>query len=152
MPPWLVEEFEALNRAHFDGKLPPIFIAVQKTVTATPAALHSSQGVSPVIFIHPAVAAQDRRWLRDSLLHELVHYALIVETGDGDMRHGEAFVGRANAIGQTLGVEAVPAGTDEAQEWPQSVRGRDYPRWTGIWRMPFSTRRPVPRRGSGTIG
>jgi hypothetical protein len=137
-PQWILADFDALNREHFGGKLRPIKIVVQKppfgtAAATTPGSVVLEDGkrikVNAVMFIHPRVAAQDRRWVRDTILHEMVHVALDQEEDDGDKEHGQRFVVRANAIGQSLGLPPVEPGSDEAVDWPQSLRGVGFPAW-----------------------
>ena len=94
-PPWMFELFDTLNAGHFDGSLPRPKLGVQNWLGHLAAYIPKVR----MIWIHPRTAQQDRKYVADSLLHEMVHYALEAETGDHVQDHGNAFVERANKIG-----------------------------------------------------
>lgn len=127
IPPWIEEIFEELNSRHFGGdlKCPRFGVSSLGDHFASYA-----PGVH-LIFLHPRTLDQSRRFIADTLLHELVHYALEVRTGRHEKDHGPAFVALANEIGCSLGLPPVSIGTDAVLEWPQSVRPKDYAPWQG---------------------
>jgi predicted SprT family Zn-dependent metalloprotease len=118
------ELFDELNREHFDGGLQRPKFAVDKLGHYAFYAPHVE-----IIFMHPRTLDQERKFVADTLLHELLHYALEVRTEDHAQDHGAAFVGLANEIGARLGLPAVQVGTDAVVEWPQSVRPVAYSPW-----------------------
>ncbi|MEO8902202.1 MAG: SprT-like domain-containing protein [Polyangiaceae bacterium] len=127
VPSWLPDMFADLNARHFDGRLP-----------LPPFAVLSLNGwfgfYAPkihMISLHPRTLDQDRAFVADTLLHEMVHYALEVETGDHEQNHGPRFVEMANRIGNSLGLRQVQLGSDSVLEWPQSVRPADHAPWRG---------------------
>ena len=129
-PDWLEEAFDELNQKYFDGKLSKPEIAVYKTPGTTAAAtVPTDEAV--VVFINPRIIEQDRRWAIDTLLHEMIHIALIEQNGDGDAAHAERFTAHAKRIGATAGLRDVEAGSEGARNWPQSVRRSSYPPWDG---------------------
>jgi SprT-like family len=125
IPDWLLDEFNALNARHFGGLLPrPRGFRVND--------LGYKAFYVPEVrlfFFHRRTLDQDRKFISDTLLHEMIHCALELETGDHAQDHGQPFVDRANAIGATLGLRSVELGTDEVLDWPQSVRPPDYCPW-----------------------
>jgi predicted SprT family Zn-dependent metalloprotease len=125
VPASVGETFDELNSAHFGGALPrPKFV-----VNGLGGRFANYAPQVHLIFLHPRMLDQSRRFVADTLLHELVHYALELRTGDHDQGHGPAFVSLANEIGAKLGVPRVTLGTEAVLEWPQSVRPADYAPW-----------------------
>jgi hypothetical protein len=136
----LVEDFEELNTQFFGGLLkPPIFSVSPPPfgtyAATTPSSIKREDGtrmrVNQVMFIHPSTVRQGRRYVRDTLLHEMVHIALDAEDGDGDKEHGSRFASRANDLGRLLALPPVLSLSDGAIEWPQSVRPSSY---HGAWK------------------
>jgi hypothetical protein len=125
IPAWLDEVFDQLNRDHFQGALARPKFAVSKLGGR----FANYAPTVHLIFIHPRTPDQDRRFVGDTLLHELVHYALELRTGDHAQDHGPAFVDLANVIGARIRLPAVRLGSDAVLEWPQSVRPEGYSPW-----------------------
>jgi predicted SprT family Zn-dependent metalloprotease len=119
------ELFNELNVAHFNGTLAPPKFFINKLGGQ----YASYAPIARIIFFHPRTLDQDRKYVSDSLLHELLHYALEIRTGDHAQDHGSHFVNLANEIGARLGLPMVQLGTDAVLEWPQSVRPKDYAPW-----------------------
>ncbi|RYZ18021.1 MAG: hypothetical protein EOO70_00135 [Myxococcaceae bacterium] len=125
IPKWLDQIFNDLNNKHFGGSLQrPDF-----SVSSMGGHFAFYAPVVRMIFFHPRTLDQTREFITDTLLHELVHYALEVRTGDHSQDHGPAFVQLANEIGAALRLPAVQQGTDAVITWPQSVRPKDYAPW-----------------------
>jgi predicted SprT family Zn-dependent metalloprotease len=131
MPPDLEHEvvaiFDSLNAAHFGGELPR-----PKFMQSALLAFGYYMSRVHIIALHPRTLQQDRKYIADTVLHELVHYALELRTGDHDKDHGKAFVDLANEIGASLGLPAVCEGNAAVLEWPQSVRPADYAPWRKV--------------------
>lgn len=123
VPLWLEEEFDGLNARFFDGQLPRLHFMVNRWA-GQPAGYFAIK--TGAVFFHPGTIEQGREFVADSLLHELVHHALRLGTGDADGDHGVRFVAMANRIGARLGLPLVDPGTDAAEWWPQSVRPEGY--------------------------
>jgi len=123
IPTWVEEDFDSLNTQFFGGRLPRLRFMINK-LAGHPAGY--IPGRTSAVFIHPGTIQQGRKFVADSLLHELVHHALYQESGDVDREHGVRFVTMANTIGAQLGLPPVEADTDGALWWPQSVRPGGY--------------------------
>jgi hypothetical protein len=123
-------EDRGTKRIGNEGELTKPVVAIYKTPGKTTAA---TVPVEPdlVIFIGPRIIEQDQRWGHDTLLHEMIHVALIEENGDGDAEHGKRFITWANKIGQNYDLPKVAPCSSEARSWPQSVRPSTYPEWNG---------------------
>jgi len=84
-----------------------------------------------------AAPADSAAFLRDVLLHELVHVELGTETEPSYKGHGPRFAARCNRIGELLGLPQVAArprrkggdGPADCAFWPLSVRP---PGWYGL--------------------
>lgn len=125
IPGWLNEVFDEMNAKHFGGALPRPTFSVNKL-----GGRYANYAPRVrIIFLHPRTLDQDRKFVADTLLHELVHYALELRTGDHAQDHGAAFVALANEIGASLGLPAVTIGSDAVVEWPQSLRPTDCAPW-----------------------
>lgn len=124
-PAWLNELFDDLNRQHFAGEIPKPKFAVNKLGGQ----FANYAPIAHLIFFHPRTLEQDRKFVADTLLHELLHYVLELRTGDHAPDHGPAFVALANEIGAKLGLPEVSLGSNAVLEWPQSVRPPDYAAW-----------------------
>jgi hypothetical protein len=123
---WLDEMFDTLNSAHFKGALPrPTFASANHEGKF---AVYVPKPYVAIVF-HPRTLEQARRWIADSLLHEMVHMGLDDGNLNTGQEHGRDFVARANKIGQMLGLRPVSPGTDQAINWPQSVRKKGYAEW-----------------------
>jgi predicted SprT family Zn-dependent metalloprotease len=120
----LVAIFDALNARHFGGVLPRPKRFLQMNFGGCFAFYMPKV---QILGLHPRTLEQDEKFIADSLLHELVHYALELRTGDHDQHHGEAFIALANEIGASLGLPAVASTT--VTEWPQSLRPAEYAPW-----------------------
>lgn len=120
----LVAFFDEVNAQHFGGTLPRPKKFLQMDFGGTFAFYMPKVHI---IGFHPRTLQQEDRWLSDSLLHEMVHYALELRTGDHHQHHGQAFVDLANELGAPLGLPSVNATT--VIDWPQSVRPKGYARW-----------------------
>ena len=126
IPPWMPEEFALLNARHFGGALPePGDFLVNNW--AGQFAVYAPQ--VHLFFFHQRTLDQDRKWISDTLLHEMLHYALELESGDHEQHHGTRFVNLANKIGASLGLPSLAIGDDRVLEWPQSVRPAGYCAW-----------------------
>lgn len=124
IPPWIDDEFDRLNAEHFQGKLPRPKWGENKMRKAAVATIGPGKHL---VWFHPdMLRLMSRKFVGDSMLHELVHVALAEENGDGGQDHGRRFVHLANNIGAKLGLLAVAAGSDAALDWPQSVRPKGY--------------------------
>ena len=129
-PEWLDTAFDCLNATHFGGTLPrPIIVIYQTPEKTTAATVPAAE--SHVVFIAPQIIKQNERWAKDTLLHEMIHLALIAENGDGDAEHGERFTTLANSIGTKFDLRGVDPRSQAARSWPQSVRPSNYPQWIG---------------------
>lgn len=82
-----------------------------------------------IVWFHPRTLDQGREFVADTLLHEMVHHSLACIDGDPDKGHGARFTAKANGIGERLGLPPVAPGSDEAVEWPQSVRPAGFHVW-----------------------
>jgi hypothetical protein len=126
IPTWLPEEFELLNARHFDGKLPkPGDFLVNNW--GGHFAVYAP--VVRLFFFHERTLDQDRSFVSDTLLHEMLHCALEVDSGDHEQHHGPRFVALANKIAATLGLPSLAVGDEKVLEWPQSVRPAGYSPW-----------------------
>jgi predicted SprT family Zn-dependent metalloprotease len=120
----LVEVFNELNARHFASQLP-----TPRFMSAKLGKLHGMYlPIVKIISLPPKTLERGRDFYADTMLHELIHFALEVRTGDHAQHHGQAFVDLANTIGASLGLPTVRLGEDAVLYWPQSARGADYPR------------------------
>lgn len=143
---WLDE----LNAEHFGGELPPVVLLL--AATSSPRALgdhirQDEHGIRYRVRIRPSTAKRGPLFLRDVLLHELVHVAqehhdeaaCADQIGEPGYRgHGPRFAARCNAIGAKLGLREVAArdrkkklfSNDEPMpdcaQWPINVRPAGY--------------------------
>ena len=126
VPTWVPELFDELNTRYFDGKLP------QLTFHTNPLGgrYAAYAPIANIVFFHPRTLDQGKKFVTDSLLHEMVHHLLQQRDGDNGQDHGLKFVEIANRIGRELGVPDVPPSSEAAIEWPQSVRPHGFHIWT----------------------
>ncbi|WP_437759651.1 SprT-like domain-containing protein [Sorangium sp. So ce1389] len=127
LPEWPLNVFDELNNTFFDSKLPSIKFSINKH--GGQYAAFAPVGDSGILWFHPGTLLQGRAFVADSMLHELIHYALHRRDGDGDQAHGYRFVEYANGIGARLSLPPVKLGSDEVLEWPQSVRPDGFHSW-----------------------
>ncbi len=120
----LREHFDALNAAHFGGRLPPAEI-VRSTKAVEVRTTHAVVGRTTVrvIGIDETLLDQEEQTAIDALLHQMIHYAIAGEhNGDGDWKHRERFTSLANVIGARFGMPTVMSGTPAAAQWPRVWR------------------------------
>jgi hypothetical protein len=121
IPEWIREVFAELNERHFHGRLRLPFFAL--------AELNGSALYVPeihMIKLTRSTLARDRKLVTDAVLHQMVHYALDVDTGAAHQEHGDTFVALANQIGVSLDLPRVEADSADVVIWPRSVRPPAY--------------------------
>jgi hypothetical protein len=151
--PQLVELFEDLNRRHFDGSLPVVpvcqgvpdgageredpnglvLIVMYPSPGATPQA-SATIHLADELFQTPWGSEEARQEkIGDSLLHQMVHFAVQVDALGGahplEEHHGEHFAAECNRIGGPVGWATVqPSSKDvspneDAAGWPDNAIG-----------------------------
>jgi hypothetical protein len=129
--------YEAINRAFFDGVLPPATLLWTAPGSPRAYADHiavDEHGIRFRIRVSPSIRKYGLRFVLDVVMHEMVHAAcnhLDHDNETGYRGHGPKFAARCNAIGAVLGLaEVAPkgkrSGKPDCAQWPLNVRPLGY--------------------------
>jgi hypothetical protein len=121
LPAWLMLDFELFNRSYFGGELPrPFFRVGRREIPGTGGWIDGPPYLSEyAITFVPSLFAGGRLHVRDVLLHELVHLAVMLRN-PGDRQHDALFLAEANRVGRAIGLR--PAAPSDLLSWPHTVR------------------------------
>lgn len=132
----LYARFAEYNERYFGGELAQALILITQSGSARtlgdycPRDVH---GLESRIRIAPATVKRGLRYAEDVLLHEMIHAWQHEVSGDlepGYRGHGPVFAGKANEIGEQIGLAPVSpkarGGMPDCAQWPANVRPADY--------------------------
>jgi hypothetical protein len=132
----LYAHFDAMNAAHFDGKLDrPLILVTQAGSARTKGdyITRDAHGFESRIRIAPSTMFRGELYALDVLTHEMIHawaHECDGDTEKGYRGHGPKFAAKCNEIGESLGLPRVGVKKrdelPDCAQWPVNVRPEGY--------------------------